>query len=126
MPIKAHIADLEERHSEVRNAIVEFLGSFGQALAPLMELLKEETRKARQAGAGLAAAVEYTAAPAPAAAYRAKPESWASAPPRPIPRTGEASGGLSGPQQRILDAIAWWNAAGIAAPNRTQVAFVAR
>lgn len=33
--------------------------------------------------------------------------------------------GLSGPQQKILDAIAWWNAIGTERPSRIQVAVVA-
>lgn len=32
---------------------------------------------------------------------------------------------LPGPQQRVLNAIAWWEAVGIEQPNRIQVAFVA-
>lgn len=53
-----------------------------------------------------------------------------SAPPRSappaIPRAA-ASGDLAGPEQRILDALAWWEAAGVAGPYaRNQVAFVAR
>lgn len=34
--------------------------------------------------------------------------------------------GLTGPMQRILDALAWWRAVGIEAPSRVQVAAVAR
>lgn len=44
--------------------------------------------------------------------------------PEPSPEAS-GDGSLSGPQQKILDAIAWWNTAGIDAPTRTQVAFVA-
>lgn len=33
---------------------------------------------------------------------------------------------INGPMQRILDALAWWEAAGVTAPTRTQVAVVAR
>ena len=34
--------------------------------------------------------------------------------------------GLGGPQQRILDALAWWESAGVQQPSRVQVAVVAR
>jgi uncharacterized protein len=33
--------------------------------------------------------------------------------------------GLSKPQQRILDAVAWWNSIGVGQPSRAQVGFVA-
>jgi len=33
---------------------------------------------------------------------------------------------INGSQQRILDAVAWWNSVGVAAPTRAQVGFVAR
>jgi len=36
-----------------------------------------------------------------------------------------SSEGLAGPLQKIVDAIAWWNAAGIAAPTQRQVSFMA-
>jgi hypothetical protein len=36
-----------------------------------------------------------------------------------------SSEGLSKPEQRIVDAIAWWHSAGIPQPSRHQVAFVA-
>ncbi|HEX2255622.1 MAG TPA: DUF87 domain-containing protein [Afifellaceae bacterium] len=46
---------------------------------------------------------------------------------RPVAIDGNAEDGdrLSGPLQRILDALAWWEALGVAAPSRAQVAFVA-
>lgn len=48
---------------------------------------------------------------------------------RPAPRsttlTHATHAGLSGPQQRILDAIAWWQSLGVDAPSRSQVGFVA-
>lgn len=35
-------------------------------------------------------------------------------------------GAITGPMQRIIDAVAWWNAFGIAQPKREAVAFIAR
>jgi hypothetical protein len=45
----------------------------------------------------------------------------------PAPRQREVipAAGLSASQQRVLDALAWWEAAGVAAPSRHQVAFAA-
>lgn len=40
-------------------------------------------------------------------------------------KVGTIANGLSRPQQRILDAVAWWNAIGVDAPSRLQVGFVA-
>lgn len=48
-----------------------------------------------------------------------------STPPKPTRNVETGTGNISGPQQRILDAIAWWNAIGIEAPARLQVAFIA-
>lgn len=56
-----------------------------------------------------------------AAAFRA---------PRPVhvspPRMNtQRSGDLSGPDQRVLDALAWWESIGVTAPSKVQVGFVA-
>lgn len=64
-------------------------------------------------------------APAPARTETARP---ASAEPRrahdPAPsRNGDRA--TTGPQQKILDAIAWWNAVRVPVPTRKQLAFVA-
>lgn len=47
--------------------------------------------------------------------------------PTPVrePRQSEGNGVLSKAQHRILDALAWWAAFGIAQPKREQVAFIA-
>lgn len=44
---------------------------------------------------------------------------------KPKSEAGPVGDGLSGPQQRILDALAWWGAFGIEQPSNEQVAFVA-
>jgi hypothetical protein len=56
--------------------------------------------------------------PAPAAARGATPAKPTLAPSAP-------SAGLTGPEQRILDAIAWMNAIGVPVPEQTAVAFMA-
>lgn len=45
--------------------------------------------------------------------------------PKEVPAPVIASAGVTGPGQRILDALAWWASFGIAAPTNEQVAFVA-
>lgn len=56
--------------------------------------------------------------------------SVASARPIPARQPREAKpagdGSVTGPMQRILDAVAWWNAFGIEQPKREAVAFIAR
>jgi len=70
----------------------------------------------------------------------ANPRSGGGAPGRPVVsrpvvpqarrdagvRRREPAEGLTAPEQRILDSIAWWKAAGIEQPSREQVAFGAR
>jgi uncharacterized protein len=55
---------------------------------------------------------------------RPPPVQPAAPPTRPLPAEAP-SGTLPGPLQKILDAIAWWNALGVAAPRSVQAAFVA-
>jgi len=45
--------------------------------------------------------------------------------PRPAPAAPEISAGLSGPEQRILDAIAWLESIGVDEPEQPAVAFLA-
>lgn len=45
--------------------------------------------------------------------------------PKPTIAAAIPFAGLTGPQQRLLDAVAWWLALGFDAPTRTQVAFIA-
>lgn len=58
-------------------------------------------------------------------------EAAVASPPRPLPGDGVAIVSMShpvqldGPQQRVLDSLAWWEAAGIKEPTRTQVAIIA-
>lgn len=50
----------------------------------------------------------------------------------PVPRSprphsnGDGSAAIGKSEQRIIDAIRWWNVLGIAAPSHAQVAFIAR
>jgi hypothetical protein len=49
-------------------------------------------------------------------------------PARPARSAAQANGDgeLADPERRILDSLAWWEAAGVAQPSREQTAFVAR
>jgi hypothetical protein len=66
-------------------------------------------------------------APRPAAAPTQRPIPAKALQPRPAPRGGAngADGPITGPQQRILDSLAWWAAFGIDQPTNEQVGFVA-
>lgn len=62
--------------------------------------------------------------PAPTAAHSARANGGAA--PAPIARsTIVLADGITKPQQRILDALAWWEAFGIDKPTNEQVGFVA-
>lgn len=45
---------------------------------------------------------------------------------RPRTKSNGQDSGITGPMQRILDSIAWWNAIGVASPTNVQVATKAR
>ena len=103
----------------------------GAALVPVHEDYARRLSKADRAISGLAGEVRALAGkleeartsfadlPAPPKPRRPRPEPrplWAPAP----------SGGLTGPQQRVLDALAWLEGMGIAEPaSRVQAAFLA-
>lgn len=72
---------------------------------------------ALQAGAPITAMPKARAAAQPAARDTARPAAVAR---QPAP-----SGGLTGPEQRILNALAWMNAIGVDQPEQTAVAFLA-
>lgn len=57
----------------------------------------------------------------PAAALAASPRHQ----PPPAPRQPAKDTGLGGAEQKIIDAIRWWNVIGVAAPSHPQAAFVA-
>lgn len=69
----------------------------------------------------VARAIQQSEPAAPAAA--ARPVRMAGVTPKRLPAGG--NGTLTGPQQRIVDAIRWWNVLGIAVPSHPQVGFIA-
>lgn len=44
---------------------------------------------------------------------------------RPSPASTTGGAGLTGPEQRVLDALAWWESIGVQKPSKIQVGFVA-
>lgn len=63
-------------------------------------------------------------APKPSPGITHRQSAFMSAP--MVALTATAHDGINGPQQRILDALAWWAAVGVKTPARIQVATVAR
>lgn len=72
-------------------------------------------------------AIRFEVGEGPAAAPRQRRAAPPAAPRADAPQLVivPISSGLTGPQQRILDALAWWAAFGIEQPSNEQVAFVA-
>lgn len=103
----------------------EALKLAGPFIAPLRKLAAEASE--------LASGIEQWAQrkPAPPAASSTEPRrAPPAAPPKPAAGNGHAPAkpraeGISGPQQRILDALAWWESVGVSAPTRVQIAVVA-
>lgn len=60
---------------------------------------------------------QLRAVPPPAVARKAAP--------RAAREVAASNGDLSGPDQRVLDSLAWWEAAGVAQPTKVQVGFMA-
>lgn len=86
-----------------------------QKIAAGLQAVQEQLESAGGAGA------------APVRTPRASVPSAAPAPRQSeaAPARGPVASGMSTAEQRVLDAISWWSAAGIESPSRHQVAFVA-
>lgn len=61
----------------------------------------------------------------PITAASAPPVVQRQAKPAPPPRPSEGSAAVTGPQRRVLNALAWWRAFGINEPTNEQVGFIA-
>jgi hypothetical protein len=106
-------------------AIADFAGAFPSAMADLAALVSKTIASTRIPGpktrTKATASIPRTAAPPMAVAEHRR-----KLPPKSIPAVSLASpGALTTPQQRIVDALAFWAAAGTPAPLRQQVAAVA-
>lgn len=109
-----------EMEREVQKRIADFLGGLGTHLDALAGYLKENGKSLKERPS---LSLPYS----PAAAPLPSPPAPRAPAPRPRPPAG-ANGhdaGIGGSEQRILDAIRWWNVLGIAAPSHAQTAFVA-
>ncbi|UPT99298.1 hypothetical protein J4G48_0015135 [Bradyrhizobium barranii subsp. apii] len=71
--------------------------------------------------------LELTQSGSPVAPPSASPSPRPTAVPtgRAPTRAASGDGSLPGPQQRIVDAIMWWNVMGVPAPSHAQVGFIA-
>lgn len=105
-----HAKAIEDGLAALRGAAAEIEGATGMKF-PELEAELEKMASVITAGAPIPAPTEKAAA-VPRAEKRA------SAP----PPTGDAPEGVSQRHKAVLDAIAWWAAAGIEAPSRVQVA----
>jgi hypothetical protein len=107
--------------AEVQRRTAEFLAGLGGHIENLAGYLKENG-KALKARPSLA--IEFEATPAGPVPRAPAPVSRPAQAARPRPANGEASP-ISNSEQRIVDAIRWWNVLGIPAPSHAQVAFIA-
>jgi hypothetical protein len=134
--LKRRVAELEkllrERPAEVREVerVVEVPvlqnGQLDRTEAIVARVEAEAGRLAAEA-AELRRLIGQAAAPRPTASPRARPSPATAQPrPKPAPRpAAEPAEGLSGPQQRILDALAWLESVRVSQAKRTQVALLA-
>lgn len=92
-------------------------------VSPFVSFLEGELRRAKTDKPAIAKTVSFVPAKQPAVQRQAA----ASAPaPRRAPSApAGGSGSLPGPEQRIVDAIRWWNVLGILTPSQVQVGFLA-
>jgi hypothetical protein len=109
-----------EMEREVQKRTADLLSGLGERIGPLMAYLNEQAKPAKAQKTPLGIEFAPTAAPAPAAAPRAP------IPPRRPAPAGNGEADIGGSEQRVLDAIRWWNVLGIAAPSHAQTAFIAR
>lgn len=117
-----------EMQRELHRRTVEWLSGIGERIGPLMTFLGEEAKAAKAQKFAFKIdftpsgqqAVKRTTVDAPKREPAASP---GNAPKSPAAPAG--GGDVSGPEQKILDAILWWNVLGIAAPSHAQTAFIA-
>lgn len=125
VPAGAHILTAEalERHQKLQEQNAQLFELAGGLLEGLQNTLgpAKQTLALMRKGALPTRAEVAKAVPPPAraTAVPAPMQARASAP-RPAPK-----GDLTGPEQRILDAIAWLESVGVDAPEQTAVAFLA-
>jgi hypothetical protein len=99
-----------------------------RALSPFMDRMNTLASAQKEHVDGFHAELARISAKAPAKPQTSAPPARAAAAARPAPARppAEPSDGLSGPQQRILDALAWLEAVGITDAHRVQLALLAK
>lgn len=133
--LKARVAELEQALAEARagthteedveraraeGRVEGYRNACADAKKAIDDFLLDDLSEATAAGRGSV----------PFEPQRVPPPS--GPPPKPPPpadvrshRTTEPAEGLTGPQQRVIDALAWLDVVGLRTPSRIQVAFVA-
>lgn len=53
------------------------------------------------------------------------PSAQATRPARDVPTSPASASGLTGPQQKVIDALAWWASIDVFEPSRVQIGFIA-
>lgn len=104
------IATLVERHVDQRNKEFQKLRQQGDVMVKRLQALLEQDVTV---SVNVRHNEPFTVTPARVAAAQA-------------PRAGaEPAEGITGPQQRVLDSLAWWESVGVAAPDKGRIGFIA-
>lgn len=109
-------------------AIVSSLEDLKKLATPLVEALKTAIKTAKIALPDVSDRVGFQSGPKTVkqTSVNAPKHGPVASPVPRAPSSAPAGGdGVSGPEQKILDAIRWWNVLGIAAPSHAQTAFIA-
>ncbi len=107
--LEAAIADLQAFREKFTAAMEPHMKRLAEAMAPAVEALR---------------AVKFPVPASPVRQVAPRPASPAG-PPRTPKAAAQSNGNLTGPEQRILDAIAWMEGIGIQQPDQVAVAFLA-
>lgn len=118
---KAEVAAAADRR--IRDHRIEVTRAFSDQVRKLACTLEVELKIALGEKPSIAKSVPFM--PAKPAPIQRQAAASAPAPRRPAPASTNGSGALPGPEQRIVDAIRWWNALGIRTPSQVQVGFMA-
>jgi hypothetical protein len=113
--------DAREALNEAASAITDAQGQMIDAIAEASRLLGGLVDQ-------LGVTNEPPRRPAPAPPVRRAPAARPSPPPAPgppPPRRDAGDGSISGPEQKVIDSLAWWEVLGLAPVTRLQAAMVA-
>lgn len=129
-----HIPALTPEDLDLMDGNAVWLEEMGKAAIAASEKIRGQVEVARDRALAAGDTSDLTRHPigemivaeaVAAAPRRPSPVNPGPAPPPAAPRPVKPSAGLTAPQQRILNALAWLAAAGITQPLRVQVAFLA-